>query len=41
MIGELKGALSEATVKSVVNELHKDLTKVPDHDLAAHLISSR
>jgi protein required for attachment to host cells len=41
VIGELKGALSEATAKSVVNELHKDLTKVPDHDLTGHLIPSR
>ncbi len=34
---ELKAALSKPTSEIVVRELQKDLTKVPDHDLAAHL----
>ena len=37
VIGELKASLSKPTVKVVVKELHKDLTKVPDHELIAHL----
>jgi protein required for attachment to host cells len=37
VIAELKGSLSKLTVKIVVKELHKDLTKVPDHELTGHL----
>jgi protein required for attachment to host cells len=37
VIGEFKGSLTKPTAKSVVKELHKDLTKVPDHELTGHL----
>jgi protein required for attachment to host cells len=37
VITELKNSLSKPTAKVVVDELHKDLTKVPDHELTAHL----
>ncbi len=37
VIRELKDALSKPVAACVVKELHKDLTKVPDHDLNAHL----
>jgi protein required for attachment to host cells len=37
VISELKVSLSKPTVNVVVKELHKDLTKVPDHELTAHL----
>jgi protein required for attachment to host cells len=37
VIAELKHSLSKPTAKVVVNELHKDLTKVPDHELTMHL----
>ena len=37
VISELKGSLSKPTAKIVVKELHKDLTKVPDHELTGHL----
>lgn len=37
VIAELKGSLSKLTAKIVVKELHKDLTKVPDHELTSHL----
>ena len=37
VIAELKGSLSKLTAKIVVKELHKDLTKVPDHELTGHL----
>ena len=37
IIAELKGSLSKPTAKIVVKELHKDLTKVPDHELTGHL----
>ena len=37
VIAELKGSLSKPTAKIVVGVLLKDLTKVPDHDLAGHL----
>jgi protein required for attachment to host cells len=37
VIAELKGSLSKPTSKVVVKELHKDLTKVPDHELTSHL----
>jgi protein required for attachment to host cells len=37
VIGELRASLSAALAKLVVKELHKDLTKVPDHELTSHL----
>ncbi len=37
VLSELKGALGKPASESVVRELQKDLTKVPDHDLTAHL----
>jgi protein required for attachment to host cells len=37
VIRELKGALTKPVAERVVKELHKDLTKVPDHDLTSHL----
>ena len=37
VLTELKQALSGETAKTVVGELQKDLTKVPDHDLTSHL----
>ncbi len=37
VIAELKGSLSKPTARIVVKELHKDLTKVPDHELTSHL----
>jgi protein required for attachment to host cells len=37
VIAELKGSLSKPTARIVVKELHKDLTKVPDHELTGHL----
>ena len=37
VIGELKGSLTKPTAKAVVKELHKDLTRIPDHELASHL----
>lgn len=37
VVGELKEFLSKPTAKVVVKELHKDLTKVPDHELTGHL----
>lgn len=36
VIHELKVSLSAETAKAVVKELHKDLTKVPDHELPSH-----
>jgi protein required for attachment to host cells len=33
----LRGALDKPSSALVLDELQKDLTKVPDHDLAAHL----
>jgi len=41
VIAELKGSLSKPTAKVVVKELHKDLTKVPDHELTGHLTQYR
>jgi protein required for attachment to host cells len=40
VIAELKDSLSNSTAKAVVKELHKDLTKVPDHELTRHLAPS-
>jgi len=37
VIHELKDALTKPVAECVVKELHKDLTKVPDHDLTTHL----
>jgi len=37
VIRELKDALTKPVAERVVKELHKDLTKVPDHDLTSHL----
>jgi protein required for attachment to host cells len=37
VIGEFKNSLSKPTAEMVVKELHKDLTKVPDHELTKHL----
>jgi protein required for attachment to host cells len=40
VIAELKDSLSKPTAKAVVKELHKDLTKVPDHELIGYLSPS-
>ena len=40
VIAELKDALSKPIAKLVVEELQKDLTKVPDHELTGHLSTS-
>ena len=40
VLGELKDSLSKPIAKVVVKELQKDLTKVPDHELAGHLSPS-
>ena len=40
VIAELKDALSKPIAKLVVEELQKDLTKVPDHELSGHLSTS-
>ena len=40
VVTELKHSLSKSTAKVVVKELHKDLTKVPDHELTKHLSTS-
>ncbi len=37
VLTELKQKLSKPMIQLVVNDLQKDLTKVPDHDLAEHL----
>ncbi len=37
VIAELKDSLTKPTANLVVRELHKDLTKVPDHELTSHL----
>ena len=36
-LGELRAALGAETRKKVTAELAKDLTSIPDHDLAPHL----
>jgi protein required for attachment to host cells len=41
VIAELKDLLTKPTAKVVVRELHKDLTKVPDHELTEHLAPSQ
>jgi hypothetical protein len=40
VIAELKGSLSKPAASIVVKELHKDLTRVPDHELTSHLRSN-
>ena len=37
VLTELKHSLGKPVAETVVSDLQKDLTKVPDHDLAAHL----
>jgi protein required for attachment to host cells len=41
VLTELKNALSKPIAKIVASDLQKDLTKVPDHDLAEHLVAAR
>ena len=41
VLTELKDQLGKPIVESVVSDLQKDLTKIPDHDLATHLTSPR
>jgi protein required for attachment to host cells len=37
VLPELKQKLAKPLAQLVVNDLQKDLTKIPDHDLAGHL----
>ncbi len=41
VLTELKEKLSKTMAKLVADGLQKDLTKVPDHELAAHLAPAR
>jgi len=41
VLTELKQKPSKPMAKIVVNDLQKDLTKVPDHDLTEHLLPPR
>jgi protein required for attachment to host cells len=41
VLPELKLKLSKPMAALVVNDLQKDLTKVPDHDLTEHLVPAR
>lgn len=41
VLTELKTFLSRAMAERVVDDLQKDLTNVPDHDLAGHLAPER
>jgi protein required for attachment to host cells len=41
VLTELKNNLSKTTAELVVDDLQKDLTKVPDHDLTGHLAAPR
>ena len=41
VLTELKQKLSKPIAKIVVSDLQKDLTKVPDHDLAKHILPPR
>ena len=41
VLTELREKLSKAMAKLVVEDLQKDLTKVPDHDLGEHLMPAR
>ena len=36
MLGDLRAALAKSVAQHVVAELHKDLVKVPEHDLLSH-----
>lgn len=36
-LGDLRAALSAPVARRVIGELHKDLTKTPDHEIAPHL----
>lgn len=38
MLGELRDALPKALLPHVAKELHKDLMKVPMHELASHFV---
>jgi protein required for attachment to host cells len=37
VLTDLKNSLDQSVAETVVSDLQKDLTKVPDHDLATHL----
>jgi protein required for attachment to host cells len=41
VLTELKNSLSKPIANLVADDLQKDLTKVPDHDLTEHLAASR
>jgi protein required for attachment to host cells len=41
VLTELKQSLSKPMAALVLNDLQKDLTKVPDHDLTEHLAPAR
>ena len=41
VLTELKQKLSKPIARIVVNDLQKDLTKVPDHDLTEHILPAR
>jgi protein required for attachment to host cells len=41
VLTELKNYLSKAMAERVVNDVQKDLTNVPDHDLTGHLTPAR
>ena len=41
VLTELKNHLSKAMTERVVNDVQKDLTNVPDHDLTGHLAPAR
>lgn len=41
VLTELKDNLSKSMAELVVDDLQKDLTKVPDHDLTGHLAPAR
>ena len=41
VLTELKQKLSKPMAKIVVNDLQKDLTKVPDHALTEHILPAR
>jgi protein required for attachment to host cells len=41
VLTELKEKLSKALAQLVVDDLQKDLTKVPDHDLTGHIVPTR
>lgn len=41
VLTDLRKALSKPVAKLVASDLQKDLTKIPDHDLAEHLVAAR